>query len=410
MSLSASEVPIQPPSQELPVPVFALFLLSVAAFASSLSLRVTDPLLPRLASDFAISIGEASYVVTVFSVAYGLSQLLFGPLGDRYGKYRVISWACWASCVTAGLCAVAPNFPTLLVARLLGGATAAAVIPLSVAWIGDVVPYATRQPVIARFLIGQICGISSGVLLGGLAADHFDRHMPFIFISVLFLLIALALQSLNRRLPAAARLTTIPAEGPVLRRMALEFKAVLSARWARVVILTVFFEGACLFGAFAFISVHLHTVFGLSLSSAGLIVMLFGLGGLLFAGASHWLVRYLGEAGMAIVGGIAMSGSLLAIAVSPVWWWSIPACSVCGLGFYLLHNTLQTNATQMAPERRGAAVASFASLYYFGQSVGVAVMGFFITSAGTRWPIVAGAIGVLVVSLNFARLRRNRTN
>jgi len=403
MTLNASAAP----AEDLPVPVFALFLLSLAAFASSLSLRVTDPLLPRLAHDFSVTLGEASSVVTVFSVAYGLSQLVFGPLGDRYGKYRVVGWACSASAVTAALCALAPNFQTLLIARLLGGATAAAVIPLSVAWIGDVVPYATRQPVIARFLVGQILGLSSGVLVGGLAADHFGRHMPFVVLSVMFLLTAVALWSLNRRLPAAAKLT-IHAEGPVLRRMALEFRAVLSSPWARSVILTVFFEGACLYGSFAFISAHLHLVFGLSLSSAGLIVMLFGLGGLLFAGGSRWFVQRLGEAGMTAAGGIAMSGSLLAIAIAPAWWWSIPACFVCGLGFYLVHNTLQTNATQMAPERRGAAVASFSSLFYFGQSAGVAVIGFFITRAGTRWPIVAGAVGVLIVSLNFTRLRRRR--
>ena len=45
----------------------------------------------------------------------------------------------------------------------LTGATAAAVIPLSMAWIGDNVPYERRQPVLARFLIGQITGFSLGV-------------------------------------------------------------------------------------------------------------------------------------------------------------------------------------------------------------------------------------------------------
>ena len=47
-------------------------------------------------------------------------------------------------------------------------------IPLSMAWIGDVGPYEHRQPTLARFLIGQILGLSTGVWLGGFAADHFS--------------------------------------------------------------------------------------------------------------------------------------------------------------------------------------------------------------------------------------------
>ena len=51
------------------------------------------------------------------------------------------------------------------------------------------------------------------------------------------------------------------------------------------------------------------------------------------------------------------------------------AITAIGLGFYMLHNTLQTNATQMTPEARGTAVAIFSSALYLGQTLGVAVNG-----------------------------------
>src|SRR3569833_3781779 len=148
------------------VPGIAIASLALAAFASGISLRFTDPLLPRLAGNFHISLGEASHVITFFSIAYGFSQLFFGPLGDRFGYFLIIACACGASAVAALLCGLAPNFSMLLGARLLAGATAAAVIPLSMAWIGDVTPYERRQPVLARFLHGQILGLSAGVLVG----------------------------------------------------------------------------------------------------------------------------------------------------------------------------------------------------------------------------------------------------
>ena len=145
---------------------------------------------------------------------------------------------------------------------------------------------------------------------------------------------------MQRRLPARAR-SVSRVEGHALQRLFSEFALVLRQPWAQVVTLTVFLEGAFLFGAFAFMASHLHLTHGLSLSTAGSVVMLFGFGGFLFAACSHFFVRWLGETGLACWGGIAMFVSLLAIALLPAWWYSLPACFTAGLGFYMLHNTLQ---------------------------------------------------------------------
>lgn len=389
------------------IPALAVPLLSLAAFGSGISLRVTDPMLPQLAQEFSVSLGDASNVITVFAVAYGLSQLFFGPLGDRYGKYLVIAWASMACAITAALCALAPSFAPLLMARLLAGATCAAVIPLAMAWIGDVIPYQQRQPVLARFLIGQILGLSAGVLIGGLAADAHNWRLPFYLIAVVFVIVGLALLSLNRRLPVHARQVN-RAEGSVLTRMVGEFRQVLAKPWARMVLLTVFLEGAFLYGAFAFIASHVHATFGMSLTSAGALVMLFGFGGFAFALASGTLVRKLGEIGLSRWGGWLLAVSLLAIGIAPVWWWSIGGCFGAGLGFYMLHNTLQINATQMAPERRGAAVSAFASSFFLGQSVGVGIAGLLVERLGTGNVMVIGAAGVLAVALRFGEKLKAR--
>jgi predicted MFS family arabinose efflux permease len=316
----------------------------------------------------------------------------------------VIAWACGACAITATGCALAQGLAQLIAARLLAGATAAALIPLAMAWIGDVVPYEKRQPILARFLIGQILGLSAGVFVGGFAADHLSWRVPFFAIGIVFVMIAGGLLVLDRRLPAQARARK-RGEGHVLRRMAGEFAGVLARPWARVVLTTVFLEGAFLFGAFAFIVTHLHQRFGVALAAAGSVVMVFGFGGLLFALASATLVRSLGEAGLVRRGGVLLAASLWVVALAPVWWWAVPACFVAGLGFYMLHNTLQINATQMAPERRGAAVASFASCFFLGQAVGVASAGALAARLGTGAVIAAGAAGVLLVALAFGRLQ-----
>ena len=386
------------------IPSGAILYLSLAAFGSGVALRMTDAMLPRLAAEFSISLASAANVITMFALAYGVAQLFFGPLGDRYGKYRVISWACVACSVTAILCGLAPNYHALLGARLLAGASAAAVLPLAMAWIGDVIPYERRQSVLARFLIGQILGVSAGVWVGGFTADHLHWSQPFLILGAGYFGISFALMAMNRRLPERARLLRA-SNGPALANMVGEFKQVLMLPWARTVLATVFLEGACIFGGLAFVATHLHRVHGLALSNGGLTVMLFGFGGFLFAASSAMLVRRLGEVGLIRWGGALFAGSTLTIALAPAWQWAIPGCFVAGLGFYMMHNTLQTNATQMAPERRGVAVSAFASCYMLGQALGVAVGALMIEQLGSAVAIAFFGCATLLVGLNFARLR-----
>jgi predicted MFS family arabinose efflux permease len=402
--MSAAASPASPSGA---TPVGAIVALSLAALASGVSMRLADALLPRLAGEFAISLGQASWVITVFAVAYGLSQALFGPLGDRFGKLRVITWACVASAGTALLCGLAPGHHSLLAARLLAGATSAAVIPLAMAWIGDSVPYERRQPVLARFLIGQITGFATGVWAGGYTAEHLPWRTPFFGVAGLFLLAAAVLVLARRRLPAPV-LQPPGRPGGAVVTMVRQFRAVLAQPWARVVLVVVFCEGAVVYGPFAFIAAHLHQRFGLPLSTVGGLVMGFALGGLVFALGARVLVARLGEAWLVRGGSWLMAAALATIAFAPAWGWAVPACMVMGLGFYMLHNTLQTNATQMAPERRGTAVAAFACCFFLGQSVGVGVAGLVVDRAGTAWVLAAGALGLLAVAAAFNRQRARR--
>jgi predicted MFS family arabinose efflux permease len=248
-------------------------LLSVAAFASSGAARITDPLLPQLADAFAVSAGQAAYAVSGFALAYGLLQLLYGPLGDRFGKYRVISYAMLASMAGALGTAMAESFSMLLFFRVLNGATAAAAIPLSMAWIADNVPYERRQPVLAYFLIGQIFGIISGQLFGGLFADLTGWRGAFWFMLLAFGVVGTLLVAELRRSPAIDSAAHGPHTGlSFLQR----FKAVLTSRWARIILVGVCLEGACVFGGLAYVPTYLHTHFGISLTLAGGLMAVFG--------------------------------------------------------------------------------------------------------------------------------------
>ena len=387
------------------VPPFAIVALSCGAFGAAASARVADPMLPALASRYDVGIGTAANVVTLFTLAYGIFQIALGPFGDKYGKYRVIGWACATSAVTALACALAPTFGTLTIARFVAGATCAAIVPLSMAWIGDALPYDRRQPVLARFLIGQMLGFATGSLLGGLGAEHFGIRSPFVFLALWFAATTAMVFSMLRKMPSSE---PVHVHSASIAALATGIGYVWKQRWARIVLATVFLEGMFMFGAFAFIATHLHRHYGVSLSFAGMLVMLYGAGGVVFAASATFLVRRLGEAGLATAGGALICAMLLVVEATQRWPLAALAVLTMGIGFYMLHNTLQTNATQMAPERRGTAVSQFAFCLFVGQSVGVALAGTIAEREDTNVVLIVGALGVLGVALTFARLKHVR--
>ena len=92
--------------------------------------------------------------------------------------------------------------------------------------------------------------------------------------------------------------------------------------------------------------------------------------------------------------------------IAPAWWLAPVATIAIGLGFYMLHNTLQTNATQMTPQARGTAVAIFSSAIFVGQTVGVATGALVIDRLGAV-PLFLGAAAALpVLAIWFARQSR----
>ena len=372
-----------------------LRLLGLAAFASMAAMRWCDSLLPLFAREFGATTGQAAHTVAAFALAYGLMQFVVGPLGDRRGKIRVISLATVVCMVSALACAAAPGLAALTLARAATGGAAAAVVPLTFAWIGDRVPFEQRQAVLARMLGATISGMIAGQWLAGVCADQIGWRAGFVVLALLFGLAALALRwHLARGLPDA-RATSLLSP---LQQMAAVL-AMPAARWLFVMVAG---EGAFAFAAMAFVPSHLQQAFGLSASLAGAVLAVYGVGGLLYSRAAPWLLRRLGVATMARVGTVVVSLAWLLLAALPDWRWAPLWCGAAGLGFYMLHNSLQNLATQVAPAARGTAVSLFACSLFIGQSLGVAVASWGVDRVNAALPLWVAPWGLLVVSFAFA--------
>jgi predicted MFS family arabinose efflux permease len=331
---------------------------------------------------------------------------VIGPIGDRFGKYFCVAIAAAFSTAMVVACGLASSLPILVAARLACGLATGWIVPFALAFVGDVIPYERRQQVLGRFLSGQILGQMFGQAAGGVLGDYFGWRNVFFILAALLATATLGLfyelwrNPITRVGHASAR----PGGGFVA-----DYSMVLRSPWARTVIAVGFTEAAALFGAFTYVGADLHLRFGVNFALVGLFVGTFAVGGLIYSISVRVLFDRFGPVGLATGGGIVLAGAFFILAAEPHYWMASAAITLTGLGYYMLHNTLQTNATQMTPQARGTAVAIFSSALYLGQTAGVAAGGV-VFDHFTAVPLFLAAAAVLLgLSLWFARqLKRRR--
>jgi predicted MFS family arabinose efflux permease len=363
----------------------AIRLLALAGFNAGISLRCVEPMLPKLAREFGVGVAAAGAVITSFALAYAVAVLLQGPLGDRFGKLRVVTFGTALAGLASLACGFAWSLESLAAMRLLTGVFASSSIALGMAYIGDVVPLGERQAAIAHFIAGSLLGQTLGPLFGGLFTDWVGWRASFGALGAIFVFVAAILWSRTAAAwPAISpgRFEPLAVHRRLMRRPAMRWLVAVG------VAETFFF-----FGAYAFLGAFLQQRFDLSFTAIGLILAGYGVGGLLYSSTARSLIRALGERGLVTAGGLM--GLLLysVFAILPHWALTIPCTVLLGLAFYLIHNTIQTRATEAAPEARGSAVALYASAWALGQAAGVAAMGAVVASAGYVPAVVASGIG-----------------
>jgi predicted MFS family arabinose efflux permease len=348
-------------------------------------------MLPKLAEEFATSVSAASVVMTSYAFAYAAALLLHGPLGDRYGKLRVVTIGMALAGIASLGCAAAWDLGSLAAMRLFTGAFASASVALGMAYIGDVVPIGERQTTIAHFIAGSMLGQMVGPLVGGAFTDWVGWRLSFAALGVVFLGVAVILTIRTSPGWAAAR------SGP--------FRAfdVYRSLWSRVAMRWLFAVGIAetlfFFGGYAFLGAFLKARFDVSFTTVGLILAGYGFGGLLYSSTARVLIRVLGERGLVAAGGLLGGAMFVVVVLVP----HLALAAVCttglGLAFYLLHNTIQPKSTEVAPDARGTAVALYATAWALGQAIGIAAIGGVVAAFGYAPAIVACGLAFAALGL-----------
>jgi MFS family permease len=313
-----------------------------------------------------VSVGAASIVVTAYALAHGSVQLVIGPVGDRFGKYPCIIAACAAATVLVLLCGWRPRLPMLGRGAPRLRARGRLDHPARLRLPRRCHSLRARQQVLGTFLSGQILGQLFGQAAGGVLGDLFGWRRVFFFLAALFALatIALVIEFLRNPITRAGHATATRSRGFVVDNL-----TVLRSPWARAVIVMAFIESLFMFGGFAYVGADLQLRFGVNLR----------LSALSSAPSHRWpdlqpVGAAAGRAARAdrlVTGG----GVMLALAYATIAFRAARLLRALRhhrhrAGYYMLHNTLQTNATQMTPEARGHRGRDFLAALYFGQTLG----------------------------------------
>lgn len=322
------------------------------------------PILVSIARDLQESLAAVAAVATFYFLLYGIMQPVHGVLSDRIGRVRVIRIALLGLALANALAAFGGNLTAVIVGKAAAAAFAAGILPISLAYVGDRVPFDQRQQVIANVLAAGALGTVTATVGSGLLGSVGLWRLVFLLPALL----ALGLAAVLGRLPAsaAARGTA----GPVA-----QIRTVLSRPWALLLLGLALVEGMVMIGFLTFLAPALEA-HGASSAVAGMVVAVYGVA--VFAGM-QLLKRVLRGSSLsaatlvAVGGGLVLGGYLVAVpeqAVANI----LAASLLIGFGYCFMHSTLQNWATEVVPEARGTAVTLFVTGVFTGAAIGTAAL------------------------------------
>jgi predicted MFS family arabinose efflux permease len=373
----------------------AFFAFAACAFASGFALRLADPIVLPVAAHFAVTPTSAALLNTAYALPYALAQPFLGPIGDRFGKPRCIQVCVAGLALMLALGAIAPTFALLLATRIGAGIFAGGLIPLVIAGLGDGYDMSERQVMIGRMLFAIISGQMLGSVVSGLANDAFGWHSALVIGAGVG---ATAAAVAWFAMPASARAATTRDSGSFVEL----YRRVFANPKAPWLIGGVAIEGMFFYGLFPYMGELLLATTaapaGIGVAGiTGVVLGAFGIGGLLYAASVRLMLRRFGVRRMCLIGSSLGAVCYAALAFAPTWWLAALAMFVAGVSFYMMHNSLQTEATELAPSARGSAVALFACGFFIGQGLGPVVFGALLHGLGPRPALLAVAAVIVVL-------------
>jgi DHA1 family inner membrane transport protein len=160
-----------------------LFTLMAVQFTHVLDFMIMMPLGSHLMRVFQVGPAEFSRLVAVYGIAAALTGFAGGFILDRFDRKHALLFLYTGFGLSTFLCALAPTYLTLLIARFSAGAFGGIASSVVTAMVGDVIPPARRGRAMGSVMIAFPIASVLGVPLGLVLAEKFDWHAPFFLVA-----------------------------------------------------------------------------------------------------------------------------------------------------------------------------------------------------------------------------------
>lgn len=160
--------------------LFLALLLGLQPVTTDLYL----PALPAITQGFGADMGQAQLTLTALLLAFGLSQLVWGPLSDRFGRRPILLWGMGAYTLASAACALAPDMAWLIAGRTVQGIAMGAGVMAARAVVRDLFQPAQGATVMSQGLTGLGIIACACAPLGGMLTDWLGWRIALLMLAV----------------------------------------------------------------------------------------------------------------------------------------------------------------------------------------------------------------------------------
>ncbi|MBA5689495.1 MFS transporter [Rugamonas apoptosis] len=366
--------------------------LFFGGFSSFALLYCVQPLMPVLSHQFALTPAQSSLTLSLSTAALAFSLLASSALSERLGRKPMMVTAMALAAALTVLCALAQNYPQLLVLRAMLGLALGGMPAVAMAYLGEEIEPASLGLSMGLYISGSAFGGMSGRLLTSLLSDYFSWRVALAVMGVAGLAAA---WDFWRSLPASRHFAPARSGWRAMRdgcRLHLT-DAGLPLLFALAFLLMGSFVSLYNYIAYRLLAAP----YGLSQTTVGFISLLYLLG----IYSSVWAGRLadrLGRRGVLWrVMALMLAGLLLTLSQAlPL---IVAGVALFSFGFFATHSVASSWVGRRATAPRALASALYLFFYYMGSSVIGSATG--VVWARGGWP---GVVAVLGAALGVALL------
>ena len=195
-------------------PTLVVLILSMLLGIQPVTTDLYLPALPALTRDLGASMPAAQLTLSALLLAFGTSQLIWGPLSDRFGRRPILLWGLAAYTLASIASTLAPSMTLLIVWRVVQGAAMGAAVMCARAIVRDLYLPSEGARMMSRGMSGLGVLACVGAPLGGLLSDIFGWRAALMALVVfgactLALIVLRFEETLRRKNPQALRPATL---------------------------------------------------------------------------------------------------------------------------------------------------------------------------------------------------------